>query len=323
MAIIGTDIQKAMALLCDQQVVAIPTETVYGLAGNGFSEKAVAQIFAVKNRPFFDPLILHIGNLKMLEQIASTLPPLALQLAQQFWPGPLTLVLPKTANVPNLVTAGSDWVAVRMPKHPLALALLQNLSFPVAAPSANPFGYISPTSAQHVANQLGDKIPYILDGGSSEVGVESTIVQIIEDKIRVLRLGGLSIEDLQQCLGKEITDITLSASNPKAPGMLSSHYAPTKPLYMLQNNQSWEEALQQMPPNTAILAFNELPTNLQESYPHLILSKNACLNQAAANLFAALRTLEALNVSCILAQYVPETGLGRAINDRLRRASFR
>ncbi|MCS6796546.1 MAG: L-threonylcarbamoyladenylate synthase, partial [Raineya sp.] len=199
---ISTDIDLAEKLLRNNQLVAIPTETVYGLAGNAFSEEAVAQIFAVKNRPTFDPLIVHSDSLEKIKNFVSDFPEKAMILAQKFWAGSLTLLLPKKSIIPDLVTAGLPTVAVRIPKHPLTLQLLQRLDFPLAAPSANPFGYISPTTAHHVAEQLGEKIPLILDGGICSVGVESTIVGFEGDKAIIYRLGGISVESIQETIGE-------------------------------------------------------------------------------------------------------------------------
>ena len=195
MAVSGTDVERAKQLLCSGNLVVIPTETVYGLAGNALNPRAVAAIYEVKNRPSFNPLIIHTDRLEKVTEYVASVPRVAQELAQAFWPGPLTLLLPKTDKLPDIVTAGSDRVAVRIPKHPLALALLSELDFPLAAPSANPFGYISPTTVAHVEEQLGDKIAYILDGGSCSVGIESTIVGVEDNKLEVYRRGGISIED--------------------------------------------------------------------------------------------------------------------------------
>jgi L-threonylcarbamoyladenylate synthase len=214
-----------------EELVAIPTETVYGLAANALNPIAVAKIFEAKERPTFDPLIVHTHALNEVENFVSDIHPALLKLAQVFWPGPLTLLLPKKDIIPNLVTSGLDRVGVRIPNHSLTLELLSKLSFPLAAPSANPFGYISPTKAEHVDKQLGTKIPYILDGGACEVGLESTIVGEENGEIIVYRLGGLSIDDIEAVVGKVFVQLNQS-SNPKAPGQLKSHYAPKKPVYI-------------------------------------------------------------------------------------------
>lgn len=222
---IGTDVDQAVALLEAEEVVAIPTETVYGLAGNAFSVKAVSGIFEAKNRPSFDPLIVHVADKNSIKEVVQNIPKELDTLSRHFMPGPLTLLLPKNEKISDLVTAGSPLVAIRIPQHPLAKALLQRLSFPLCAPSANPFGYISPTHAEHVEAQLGEKIPYILDGGACEVGVESTIVGMEEGKVTIFRKGGIPVEALEALIGP-VQVKTHSSSNPKAPGMLKSHYAP-------------------------------------------------------------------------------------------------
>ncbi len=314
MAIIGTDIHKAKELLQQGEAVAIPTETVYGLAANAFDPIAVAKIFAIKNRPVFDPLIVHVASYQQALMVAD-FSPLAQQLAQRFWPGPLTLVLPKKARVPDLATSGLNTVGVRCPNHPQALALLHSLPFPLAAPSANPFGYVSPTTAQHVRDQLGDQLPYILDGGPSAVGVESTIVGFEGGETVIYRVGGVSVEALEQEIG-HVRLVIHASSNPKAPGQLLSHYAPRKRVTLQSLSSFTPEQLSHM----GALAFqhpaNGIPRNNQ-----VVLSTRGDLVEAAQNLFSALRTLDAMNVSAVWTELVPEEGLGRAINDRLRRAA--
>lgn len=313
MASIGTDLQKAARHLQQDQLVGIPTETVYGLAGNAFSEKAVIRIFEVKKRPSFDPLIVHTPSLHAAQAFLREIPDTAYQLAESFWPGPLTLILPKNKQIPDLVSSGLDTVGVRVPRHPLSLALLQQLDFPLAAPSANPFGYISPTSALHVQAQLGGLIPYILDGGACEVGVESTILGFEGDTVVVYRLGGIALEELQKHV-KKLEVKAFSSSNPIAPGQLESHYAPRRPLIL----GSLQELLKTHgKKGTAVLSF-------KDSYPEtscITLSPAGDLSEAARNLFKALRELDSQPVSMIMAEEVPDYGLGRAINDRLRRAS--
>ncbi|MEO1712391.1 MAG: L-threonylcarbamoyladenylate synthase [Bacteroidota bacterium] len=313
---IGTDLSKAKALLEEGRLVAIPTETVYGLAANALNEEAVLRIFKAKNRPTFDPLIVHTASVEQVRPLLREVPPLAERLFEHFAPGPLTILLPRTHQIPDLVTAGLDTVALRIPRHPLTLELLQSLDFPLAAPSANPFGYVSPTRPDHVAAQLEDQVSYILDGGHAEVGLESTIVQIIDnDRMHVLRKGGLPIEELE-AFGK-VEVFQHSTSNPRAPGMLKSHYAPGKPLKLGYLDDLLSEHAGQ---RVGILAFKQLISEVPENQQR-ILSKNGDLAEAARNLFASIRSLDALDVDLILAEWVPEKGLGRAINDRLRRAS--
>lgn len=318
MAQIGKDISKAKTLLEQGQLVGIPTETVYGLAGNALDPDAVALIFATKNRPDFDPLILHTSAMKRVHDFVQEIPfPLDL-LATKFWPGPLTLLLPKKEIVPDLVTSGLDTVAVRVPSHSLTIDLLSKLDFPLAAPSANPFGYISPTKASHVNDQLGDKIAYILDGGDCEVGLESTIVGIEDGEVTVYRLGGLDLNAIREVVG-EVKVMTHSSSNPKSPGMLKSHYSPVKPFIL----GKLEELVSEYSSNGipfVVLSFNKIFPSIDPS-KQIQLSVEGDLNEAAKNLFAAMRTLDTVDVSVILSELLPEEGLGRAINDRLRRAA--
>ena len=318
MATIGKDISKAKTLLEQGQLVGIPTETVYGLAGNALNPDAVAMIFATKNRPDFDPLILHTSAMERVHDFVKEIPfPLDL-LASKFWPGPLTLLLPKKEIVPDLVTSGLDTVAVRVPSHPLTNELLSELDFPLAAPSANPFGYISPTKASHVNDQLGDKIAYILDGGDCEVGLESTIVGLEEGEVTVYRLGGLDLNAIREVVG-EVRVMTHSSSNPKSPGMLRSHYSPTKPFILGKlEDLVLEYSTKGIP--FAILSFYQKFPSLDQS-KQIQLSQTKDLNEAAKNLFAAMRALDTMDVSVILSELLPEEGLGRAINDRLRRAA--
>lgn len=316
MADIGKDIEKAQKLLEEGSVVAIPTETVYGLAANALNPEAVIQIFKIKQRPAFDPLIIHTNDLEKIHEYVTNIPDKAYLLAEAFWPGPLTILLEKRANIPDIVTSGLNRVAIRIPDHALSLALLDKLSFPLAAPSANPFGYISPTTASHVNDQLGSSIQYILDGGPCAVGIESTIVGFEGDIPFIYRLGGMSLEQIQDILGP-VTAKAHSTSNPSAPGMLQSHYAPKKPV-IIGNIDSLIQ--QYKGKNFAILSFNK--TIEQEFTARQIdLSKTGSLEEAAKNLFTALRTLDKLPVDLILTDYLPDEGLGKAINDRLKRAA--
>ncbi len=313
---IGRDLQYAIELLKADQLVAIPTETVYGLAGNALNVEAVSQIFAVKNRPSFDPLIVHTSSLERLQTFVTDFPKNALLLAEAFMPGPLTLLLPKKELIPDLVTAGSPLVALRIPQHPLTLALLQQLDFPLAAPSANPFGYISPTTAQHVVQQLGQKIPYILDGGACDIGLESTIVGFEQEKVIIYRKGGIPMEAIESLVGK-VELKPHSTSNPQAPGMLQSHYAPRVPLILGDIEKLLELHKGK---KIGILSFQKIFP--QTSPYHLItLSPTGNFAEAARNLFAGMRYLDSLDLDVMVAELLPEEDLGRAINDRLRRAS--
>lgn len=314
---IGKDIYYAAQCLREGKLVSIPTETVYGLAANAFDLDAVLSIFHAKNRPTFNPLIVHCANVSQINDFVTHFSPNAKKLAAAFMPGPLTLLLPKKPNIHDLITAGSEKVAIRIPNHALTLELLQNIDFPLTAPSANPFGYISPTSAKHVAAQLGDKIPYILDGGECSVGIESTIVGFTEaDKVQVYRLGGLSVEDLEKVVGN-VEILSHSDDKPATPGRLLSHYAPKTPFYLGNITDLFAQYADK---KVGILAFSQLFEGVVKEN-QIILSGQGSVTEAARNLFAALRSLDALNVEVILAEFVPNEGLGKAINDRLRRAA--
>jgi len=313
---IGKDINKAIALLEAGELVAIPTETVYGLAGNALDTTAVTKIFVVKDRPYFDPLIVHVSSLQRAEQFVRSIPEKARILSTLFWPGPLTILLNKKQIVPDLVTAGLDTVGIRCPRHPLTLELLQKINFPLAAPSANPFGYVSPTRPEHVSEQLGDRISYILDGGPCPVGIESTIVGFEEDQTIVYRLGGLSLESIEDAIGSASVQ-GHSAANPKAPGQLNSHYAPRKRLVLGTFPQLFKTYGQVQ---VGTLSFRTLFQEV-EKRNQIVLSPSGNLEEAARNLFSGLRELDKMEVSVILAEEVPDIGIGKAINDRLRRAA--
>jgi L-threonylcarbamoyladenylate synthase len=317
--VIGTDIDKAAALLQNGEVVAIPTETVYGLAANAFDAYAVTQIFKVKNRPFFDPLIVHTDSINKIQDWVVDVPTQAKELAEVFWPGPLTLVLKKKDSIPDIVTAGNSTVGVRIPHHPTTLALLSKLNFPLAAPSANPFGYVSPTTAQHVEDQLGNAIPYIIDGGACKVGIESTIVSFADEVPQILRLGGISVEKIRQIAG-EIGLRIHQHSNPQAPGQTDSHYAPHARFIIGKYeaaNATTEEIL-----HTGAITFSSV-NQLLPIENQIQLSKSGDLDEAASNIFAAMRLLDKKGMHTIWAEPLPNVGLGRAINDRINRAAFK
>ncbi|MCC6459088.1 MAG: threonylcarbamoyl-AMP synthase [Saprospiraceae bacterium] len=312
----GTDLAVAAHWLEAGACVAIPTETVYGLAANALDPGAVVRIFTVKNRPAFDPLIVHVPGIEAVERYATDFPAHLRALAERFWPGPLTLLLPRRAVIPDLVTSGLPRVALRAPAHPVARQLLSRLAFPLAAPSANPFGYISPTTARHVFDQLQGKIPYILDGGPCAIGVESTIVGFEAGQTTVYRLGGLAVEALEAVVGPVSIQLNQS-SNPAAPGMLKTHYAPRKTLILGDIRANLARIGGK---KAGILSFTPMP-GLPPEWPQVALSATGNLAEAAQHLFAALRHLDQLDIDLILAETCPEEGLGRAINDRLRRAA--
>jgi len=286
--IISTNIKKAVKLLSKDELVAIPTETVYGLAGNIFSEKAIKKIFSTKKRPFFNPLIVHIPNAEALERIASYVPEKAKQLAQQFWPGSLTLVLPKQEGIPDIITAGKDTVAVRVPNHPITLALLKELEFPLAAPSANPFNSISPTKAEHVAKYFKDQLKMVLDGGPCQKGIESTIIGFDGEEPIVYRLGAISVEEIEAVVGKVHLQ-NKKEENPEAPGMLKKHYAPKTKLILCSDVA--KEIHKYADKKLGVLSFS---TNFKTSAitNEIILSKNGSLHEAAQHLYTALHELD-------------------------------
>jgi L-threonylcarbamoyladenylate synthase len=315
---IGNNISYAIELLNSNQLVAIPTETVYGLAANAFNQNAVLNIYKTKNRPQFNPLIIHTNNIERFEEWGLSIPVDVKLLASAFWPGPITFIVPANNKIPEIVTAGTGAVAIRVPNHPMTLELLSKLNFPLAAPSANPSGFISPTSAKHVEQQLGNKIDYILDGGICKVGVESTIISFIEKEPQILRFGGLAIETIETILNKKLTTST-NKDKIVAPGMLTKHYAPNHSLKIVEN---LIESIQILDSNrigviSFFETFAEVPIANQ-----FVLSKSRDLNEAASNLFAAMRNVDELDVDIILAEKFPNIGLGYAINDRLKRASI-
>ncbi|MFH4968504.1 L-threonylcarbamoyladenylate synthase [Gaetbulibacter sp. M240] len=317
MSIISTDITRAKAILEQNDLVAIPTETVYGLAGNIYSEKAIKAIFETKKRPFFNPLIVHIPHINYLENVASYVPEKARQLAEAFWPGSLTLVLPKKANIPDLITAGKDTVAVRIPNHPLTLKLLESLDFPLAAPSANPFGSISPTTAKHVETYFKNDIQMVLDGGPCQHGIESTIVGFEGENPVVYRLGSIALEDLEAVVGSILVK-NKKEQAPDAPGMLERHYAPKTQTILVDS--VIEEIKKHPGEKIGVLAFKTPVQDSTVAY-HIILSENGNLNEAAARLYDALHDMDKQDLDVIIAERLPDYGLGRSINDRLERAT--
>jgi L-threonylcarbamoyladenylate synthase len=311
----GQDVIRAGMFLSEGKVVAIPTETVYGLACNAFDEFAVAEVFRLKNRPSFDPLIVHVPSIEAASKLVTTIPEKARLLMESFWPGPLTLLLPKDDSIPDLVTSGLPTVGLRMPAHPLALELLSKLPFPLAAPSANPFGYISPTSAEHVLSHFNGLIPYVLDGGPCEVGVESTILGFENGAPVVYRLGGIPVEAITEVIGP--VDInTKVGSKPSAPGMLKSHYAPSIPLF-IGNASEYVGLLRDV--RGANIVLQQRPS--VDGFDTFVLSEKGDPSDAARNLFKVMRQIDDGDYNMVVAERFPEYGLFRAINDRLGRAS--
>jgi len=309
---IPSSIERAARELGRGEVVAFPTETVYGLGADALNAVAVAKIFEIKKRPHFDPLIIHLGEKDWIFKYAETVPAKAALLIERFWPGPLTIILKKNGLIPDIVTAGLSTVGIRMPSHPVALDLIRCLGRPIAAPSANPFGYMSPTRASHVAKMFRDEPLIVLDGGNSSYGIESSIVSFTGDTARLHRHGAVSMEDLSLVAGSfsEKAD----DGSCESPGELPFHYAPHKPLKIIGSPEEITN------PRSSYLSFRG-PAGRTASRHARTLSGNGDLREAAANFFSSLIELDSDDVDIIYADKVPETGLGRAIMERLRKAS--
>lgn len=325
MSIISKDISKAVKLLNNEELVAIPTETVYGLAGNIFSEKAVKAIFETKQRPFFNPLIVHIPNIEYLETIVEDIPEKAKLLAEAFWPGPITLVLKKKPLIPDLITGGKDTVAVRIPNHPISLELLNQLEFPLAAPSANPFNRISPTKAEHVENYFKNQIKMVLDGGPCKSGIESTIIGFENGEPIIYRLGSTSIESIEAVVGAiKIKNSSAEHSRsqkevaPDAPGMLERHYAPKTKTILTSNLKEAIDTNKDL--RIGLLTYNDILNN-DAIHFKIVLSEGKNLEEAASKLYDALHQLDQQDIDLIIAERLPDYGLGKSINDRLLRAT--
>jgi L-threonylcarbamoyladenylate synthase len=308
------NLSKAAEVIRSGDLVAFATETVYGLGANALNANACEKIFAAKKRPHFDPLIVHIASIDQLDSVAAEFPEKAKLAAAKFWPGPLTIVLRKNPAIPDLITSGLPTVAVRIPAHPVAKALLEKLGLPIAAPSANPFGYLSPTTALHVEEQLGDSIPMILEGGDCDCGLESTIVDFSQAEPVLLRHGGIPLEEIVKVcgpvkLGQAVLD------KPLAPGQLHSHYSPNTPLVILKNDELPDPKLKY-----GLLTHSEI-NNENECHHIEKISSTGNLKEAAHNLFSALHRLDELELEIIYAYEFPEHGLGSAIMDRLRKAA--
>ncbi len=304
-------IAEAARALSAGELVAFPTETVYGLGANALDGEAVAAIFATKGRPRFNPLIVHLADAEAVSPHA-LLDDAAKRLAAAFWPGPLSLVLPKRpeSGISPLVSAGLETIAFRVPAHPVAHALLATCGLPVAAPSANRSGRISPTSAEDVAAELGDAPVLILDGGGCPVGLESTVVRVMDGRAELLRAGGTPREEIEAVLGQRLASPTPIGTAPASPGQLASHYAPNARLRLNATAPREDEAW---------LAFG--PDAPENAGPSFNLSPSGDLKEAAANLFSALRRLDETGTPTIAVMPIPDHGLGEAINDRLARAA--
>lgn len=313
------DLTRAAELLRSGEIVALPTETVYGLAADALNEAAVRKVFEAKGRPFLDPLIVHVPDLDALAGVA--VPDARLSELAAFWPGPLTVILPRRECVPDLVTAGKSTVAVRIPVHPLFREVLRLSGRPLAAPSANPFGYVSPTTADHVRDSLGGRCPWIVDGGPCAHGVESSIVDLTQpDRVRLLRPGPISLERLQAALGpiEVVTRAAAQDAAQDAPGMLERHYSPKIPVLLFERGAP----IPTLPPGAALVLQarrDKLPPRTRDYY----LSERGDAEEAAHALFALLRRIDREHHSIIVAELAAPAGIGAALNDRLRRAAAR
>ncbi len=307
------EMDKAAALIREGRLVAFPTETVYGLGADALNPMAVARIFEAKERPSFDPLIVHIASLEQLGELTPSQDPRIGMLARAFWPGPLTLVVPKTARVPDLVTSGLPTVGIRMPDHALALELIRRSGRPLAAPSANKFGRLSPTRAEHVRRNLPEA-DLVLDGGPTRVGIESTIIALAEDGFQLLRPGIITREALREVVPESA--VLPGTGAIKAPGMLASHYSPRKPLYLAAPGQQ----LLHDPGACGYIAYRQAPVAAYKEVK--VLAPGGDLREYAAGLFGALHYMEDAGVAFIVVETVPEQGLGLAIMDRLRKAAY-
>lgn len=308
-------IKRAAQAIQSGQPVAFPTETVYGLGANAYDENAVNKIYDLKKRPYKNPLIVHIAGIEQLESCAAEIPEKAYLLTRQLWPGPLTIVLKKKRCIPDIVTSGLDSVAIRMPDHRVALSLITNSGVPIAAPSANRFGYISPTTAQHVKEQFEDDL-CVLNGGQCRVGIESTIISFLEEDPVLLRLGGIGLERIESVIGA-VREAPSHEETPLSPGRLPKHYAPRTPLILTDA----PESLISEHNKVGLLTFSsKCNTELYTAVE--VLSKSKDLDEAASNLYAALQRLDKLNLDRIFVTPVADNGIGKAINDRLFRASW-
>lgn len=311
-----TSVSEAARLLKEGEVVAIPTETVYGLAGNAFEPKALAKIFAAKERPTFDPLIVHIADIAQLSDIAKDIPDSAYKLANAYWPGPMTMILPKKDCIPDLCTSALPSVAVRFPSHPIAQAIIKESGLPLAAPSANLFKHVSPTTAEHVAAQLAERIAGIVDGGACSVGVESSIISLVGEPT-VLRPGAITPEMFAKVLGSvKIKESTSKPGQPmQAPGQCDTHYKPQVPLYFGIVPEGYT-----LPKHTVRIAFG----NQDGPIPATVnLSETGDMTEATAKLYAYMHDLDLPEYDLILVDPIPNTGVGMALNDRLKRASVK
>lgn len=321
------DIAAAAEIIKNGGLLGIPTETVYGLGANALDEEAVRGIFEAKGRPQDNPLILHVADVSWLERYCESVPKEAYRLAEAFWPGPLTMILPKKDFVPLRTTGGLETVGVRMPNHPVTLEIIRQADLPVAAPSGNTSGRPSPTTAQHMAEDMNGKIHGIFDGGACSVGVESTIIDLTVNPPRLLRPGGLPLEKLQEILGevrldKAVTEKLSDGEKPRAPGMKYRHYAPKAPVTVVCGNpeKTAQYICEHLPQNAGVICFTEFES-LFLDHPVQTLGKSADKEEQARRVFDALRAFDSLPVTAIFAQCPDTSGLGLAVSNRLKKAA--
>jgi L-threonylcarbamoyladenylate synthase len=314
----GTDVSFAAQCLSEDKLVVIPTETVYGLAANGLNTSAVVKIFEAKKRPRFNPLILHTNSLEKFHPLVKDIPEIAYKLAEKFWPGPMSLLLTKGDLVPDLVTAGSPFVVVRIPNHPLTLDLLSRLSFPIAGPSANLYQQISPTKPEHLHQEILEKTAYVLDGGNCTVGIESTIIGFEDNHPIILREGGITAYDIQKVTGFKVKPASRKI---KTPGSDNVHYSTQKKLILTNNIRNYLKGNQISEPTTYIFWEKTGALNLKSEDVVNFWSDQQEISEAAIHLYDLLHQADSNNTSLIITETVPNNGIGIAINDRLKRAA--
>ncbi len=314
------NIRKAASIIREGGIVAFPTETVYGLGADALNERAVARIFEAKERPLFDPLIVHIASREQLKILTDHISDIHRKLMDAFWPGPLTIVFRKSPAVPYITTGGLDTVAVRMPSHPVALRLIEASGRPIAAPSANRFGYPSPTRAEHVLKQLGNRVDLILDAGKTPHGIESTIIYVEGETIYLLRAGATPPEDIERVTGLKV----VRKARRMSPGQLPYHYSPATPVILIESLREVEEILRKFE-RIALITFRreEIPEKWKDKVIYDYLSEEGDLREAASNLFDRMHRYDEMSLQAIVFQKVPDRGLGIAINERLLKASMR
>ena len=314
---IGKNISKSIYYLKKNKIVVLPTETVYGMGANALNEKAVKKIFKIKKRPYYDPLICHTNSIKKIKNYVSKFPKKAEILGKKFWPGPLTILFEKKKNIPDITTANLKSVGFRIPNNKLTLKVLEKIDFPVAAPSANPFGYISPTLPKHIIEKFDSDISYILNDGSCDIGIESTIVGFNNKKTIIYRVGGITIEEIENVIGK-VEIIEKNINLPESPGMLKNHYSPNKKIVVGKIELLIKKYKNK---KVGILSFNRYFDGIEKK-KQVILSKSKNLKEASKNLYKSLHILDKMNIDIIFTSLLPNVGIGKSINDRIIKASI-